>query len=154
MDGPMNGGCGRCGRWFQLCSCRFEEINRSQNITHIPNITRADTLEGRRRLRALASPCSRAHARDMGNVQSIANRLASTARHLRRPHREPKSERPKCGARTRAGGLCKAPRYRRPDGRVSPKCRMHGSLGGPRTPEGKARSLAALAKFNAERKRK
>jgi hypothetical protein len=52
----------------------------------------------------------------------------------------PKRERPRCGARTRAGGSCKAPAL--PD---KERCRMHGGLStGPKTPEGKARTLAAL----------
>jgi hypothetical protein len=52
---------------------------------------------------------------------------------------EPKRERPRCGARTRAGGLCKAPAILGKE-----RCRMHGGLAtGPKTAEGKARSLAA-----------
>jgi len=46
----------------------------------------------------------------------------------------------KCGAKTRTGKPCKAPGNGR-DGR----CKMHGGAStGPRTAEGKARSLAAL----------
>ncbi len=59
----------------------------------------------------------------------------------------PKRERPKCGARTRAGGRCKAPAtwdYER-DRPRSGRCRMHGGLAtGPRTPEGLQRTLTAL----------
>jgi hypothetical protein len=52
----------------------------------------------------------------------------------------PKRERPRCGARTRAGGSCKAPALPEKE-----RCRMHGGLStGPKTPEGKARTLAAL----------
>jgi hypothetical protein len=51
----------------------------------------------------------------------------------------PKRERPRCGARTRAGGTCKAPALPEKE-----RCRMHGGLStGPKTPEGRARSLAA-----------
>ena len=51
---------------------------------------------------------------------------------------EPKQDRPKCGARTRAGGSCKAPVLR---GKA--RCRMHGGLStGPRTADGKARCVA------------
>ena len=51
-----------------------------------------------------------------------------------------KRDRPRCGARTRAGGNCKAPAL--PD---KERCRMHGGLStGPKTAEGKARTLAAL----------
>jgi hypothetical protein len=52
----------------------------------------------------------------------------------------PKRERPRCGARTRAGGTCKAPALPEKE-----RCRMHGGLStGPKTAEGKARTLAAL----------
>jgi hypothetical protein len=52
---------------------------------------------------------------------------------------ERKRDRPKCGARTRAGGSCRAPVVR-----GKSRCRMHGGLStGPRTAEGKARSFAA-----------
>jgi hypothetical protein len=55
----------------------------------------------------------------------------------------------RCGARTRRGTSCAAPRVR---GRA--RCKLHGGAStGPRTPEGKARSLAALAAVNAARRR-
>ena len=55
-------------------------------------------------------------------------------------HNPPKRERPRCGAKTRAGGTCKAPALPEKE-----RCRMHGGLStGPKTPEGKARTLAAL----------
>jgi hypothetical protein len=55
-------------------------------------------------------------------------------------HHPPKRERPRCGARTRAGGTCKAPALPEKE-----RCRLHGGLStGPKTPEGKARTLAAL----------
>jgi hypothetical protein len=61
-----------------------------------------------------------------GRILSVGWRLA-------------KKNRPRCGAKTRAGGQCRAPAV--PDGR---RCRMHGGLStGPRTPEGKARVAAA-----------
>ena len=54
----------------------------------------------------------------------------------------PKSQRPRCQARTRAGTPCKAPclidKHR---------CRMHGGLStGPKTTEGRARIAAAQRK--------
>jgi hypothetical protein len=63
----------------------------------------------------------------------------------------PKHERPRCGAKTRAGGACKAPSVH---GKA--RCRMHGGCStGPKTPEGKARSLAAAnagwQRWNAKR---
>jgi len=57
--------------------------------------------------------------------------------------KQPKRERPKCGARTRAGGSCKAPVVR---GRS--RCRMHGGLSTvPKTAEGKARSAAGVRAY-------
>ena len=59
----------------------------------------------------------------------------------------PKSERPRCGAKTRAGGRCKAPAVwnRRDDVARNGRCRMHGGLStGPRTEEGLRRTLEAL----------
>jgi hypothetical protein len=45
---------------------------------------------------------------------------------------------PRCGVRTRAGGLCGGPAMK------NGRCRMHGGAStGPRTPEGLARSRAA-----------
>jgi hypothetical protein len=49
-------------------------------------------------------------------------------------HHAPKRERPRCGARTRTGGTCKAPALPEKE-----RCRMHGGLS-----TGKARTLAAL----------
>ena len=59
----------------------------------------------------------------------------------------PKSVRPRCGAKTRAGGHCKAPAVwnRRKDVARNGRCRLHGGLStGPRTAEGLQRTLAAL----------
>ena len=58
-------------------------------------------------------------------------------------HNPPKRERPRCGARTRAGGTCKAPALPEKE-----RCRMHGGLStGPRTAEGKARAVAAVKAY-------
>ena len=59
----------------------------------------------------------------------------------------PKSERPRCGAKTRAGGRCKALAAwdRRKDEPRNGRCRLHGGLStGPRTAEGLQRTLDAL----------
>ena len=59
---------------------------------------------------------------------------------LRPPARPPRSERPRCGARTRAGGSCAAPVVWPKGGRPRARCRMHGGLStGPRTAEGRER---------------
>jgi hypothetical protein len=56
---------------------------------------------------------------------------------------ERKRDRPNCGAKTRAGGSCKAPVVR-----GKSRCRMHGGLStGPRTVEGKARAVAAVKAY-------
>jgi hypothetical protein len=62
-----------------------------------------------------------------------------------------KRDRPRCGARTRAGAPCKAPAVA-----GGKRCRIHGGCStGPKTPEGKTRSLAAAnagwQRWNAER---
>jgi len=57
--------------------------------------------------------------------------------------KQPKRERPRCGAKTRAGGSCKAPAVR-----GKSRCRMHGGLStGPKTPEGRARSTAGVKAY-------
>ncbi len=63
-----------------------------------------------------------------------------------------KSDRPRCGAKTRAGGRCKAPAVwnRRDDVPRNGRCRMHGGLSsGPRTSDGKRRTLEALQEGRA-----
>jgi len=52
----------------------------------------------------------------------------------------------RCGAKTRQGTPCKAQAMR------NGRCKNHGGLStGPRTPEGKARALAALERYRAGR---
>lgn len=68
---------------------------------------------------------------------------------LHKPRRTitPKSERPKCGAKTRAGGKCQARAVwnKAKDKPKNGRCRLHGGLStGPKTPEGRIRSLAQL----------
>jgi hypothetical protein len=58
-----------------------------------------------------------------------------------------KSKRPRCGAKTRAGGRCKAPVVwdKTRDKPRNKRCRMHGGAStGPRTAEGLSRTLAAM----------
>ena len=61
--------------------------------------------------------------------------------------------RPKCGARTRIGRPCRAPvvwdkEHNKP---VNGKCRMHGGLStGPKTIEGRRRSLANLKQYQGD----
>lgn len=57
-----------------------------------------------------------------------------------KPKGTPKSARPFCGARTRAGTPCKARVCQKPGGKLSTRCKLHGGKStGPRTPEGRAR---------------
>ena len=54
----------------------------------------------------------------------------------------------RCGAKTRSGGTCQNPAIK---GRS--RCKLHGGLStGPRTPEGKARSIAAHTKHGRRSK--
>lgn len=54
----------------------------------------------------------------------------------------------RCGASTRAGGRCRGPRVP-----GHGRCKLHGGAStGPRSAEGKARALAALARVNAKRR--
>jgi hypothetical protein len=71
----------------------------------------------------------------------------------------PKRERPRCGARTRAGGRCQAPAVwnDRANAPRNGRCRLHGGCSvGPVSLEGKARVAAAarrtlLARWAATR---
>lgn len=89
---------------------------------------------------------------DPAHVVRAALRVAELAEAMT----PPKATRPRCGARTRAGASCQARGYRRPDGTVSARCRMHGGAStGPRTPEGRARCAeAARRRWKAYRARK
>jgi hypothetical protein len=59
-----------------------------------------------------------------------------------------KKDRDRCGAKTRAGGTCKAPVVW-----GKKRCRMHGGLStGPKTAKGRARSLAALREYRHARR--
>jgi len=53
-----------------------------------------------------------------------------------------------CGAKTRAGHPCRS--YPMKNGR----CRMHGGVVRPRTPEGEARRVAAITKHGRETRAK
>ena len=66
----------------------------------------------------------------------------------------PKSERPRCGAKMRSGGNCKARAVwdKVGDEPRNGRCRNHGGLStGPRTVDGLARTLAAM-RVGRERK--
>jgi hypothetical protein len=65
----------------------------------------------------------------------------------------PKWLRPQCGAKTRAGGRCKAtPVWDKENDRPrNGRCRMHGGLStGPKTPEGKGKALSKLKQNRGE----
>lgn len=70
------------------------------------------------------------------------------AAHYNKPSKQlPKNLRPQCGAKTRAGGRCKAPPVwdKEQNKPRNNRCRLHGGLStGAKTPEGKRRSLAGL----------
>lgn len=61
----------------------------------------------------------------------------------------PKSERPKCGARTRAGAACKARVCLKRDGTPAKRCRLHGGRStGPKSQAGRD----AIGESNRRRK--
>jgi hypothetical protein len=65
----------------------------------------------------------------------------------------PKWLRPQCGAKTRAGGRCRATPVwdKKHDRPRNGRCRMHGGLStGPKTPEGKAKALSKLKQNRGE----
>lgn len=64
------------------------------------------------------------------------------------------AKRPKCGARCHDGHLCRNPVVNSPlTDKPSRRCKFHGGMStGPRTEEGKAASLAALARGREARK--
>lgn len=89
-------------------------------------------------------------------LASAGATLANVTERVRTARKRPKTdERPRCGARCRDGHACRAAALWLP-GDPAPRngrCRLHGGLStGPRTAEGKARALAALAKVNAARR--
>lgn len=79
------------------------------------------------------------------------------AKHCPRPGQKvarhaaiPKWGRPLCGAKTRKGSPCQAPAvWDKANNRPrNGRCRMHGGLStGPKTPEGRARSLSKLKNY-------
>ena len=76
----------------------------------------------------------------VSRFEQIDRRGASKLRYLRQQaQRETKRERPLCGAKTRAGGTCKA---RCVDGKA--RCRCHGGMStGPKTEAGRAAIVAS-----------
>jgi hypothetical protein len=78
-------------------------------------------------------------------LQALCTFAEASGEHLgnKRPR---KSDRPKCGAKCRDGHACQAPVAWNPHfNRQATRCRLHGGLSsGPRSPEGKLASLAAL----------
>ena len=64
-----------------------------------------------------------------------------------------KRYRPKCGAKTRVGHPCRAPVVwdKENNQPKNGRCRMHGGLStGPKTIEGKLRSLACLKQYQGK----
>ena len=83
---------------------------------------------------------ARARARDMGLNRMIEKRKRGGSVTA-------KTDRPKCGAKTRVGGHCMALAVWdfRIDAPRNGRCRLHGGLStGPRTEEGLRRTLEAL----------
>lgn len=89
-------------------------------------------------------------ARDLLTV--VRRERHSEARDIARPiERDPRAERPRCGARCRDGHACSAPVVW-VAGEAAPRrrCRLHGGLStGPRTEAGRSRALANLRRGTA-----
>lgn len=88
-------------------------------------------------------------------LEAVRATVAGVAERVRVARkRPPTDERPRCGAKCRDGRACRAAAVWRA-GDPAPlngRCRMHGGLStGPRTAEGRARSLAGAAKGRATR---
>lgn len=95
----------------------------------LENLKRFETLPETLQPTLFSNTHAPVHAR-YGVLLAAARKSAECGQRL---------ERPQCGARTRAGGRCKAPAVR---GKA--RCRMHGGLSsGPRTKEGRARIAEA-----------
>jgi hypothetical protein len=82
----------------------------------------------------------------------LTRRRAKRTRHARGPSTAsiPKWGRPACGAKTRQGTPCKAKAlWDKENNRPrNGRCRIHGGLStGPKTPEGKAKSLSKLKNY-------
>lgn len=91
--------------------------------------------------------CLRATLRELRALIPLRYRERhAAARASARPEaRPPREERPRCGARCRNGSACQAPVVWHAGEPPRRRCRMHGGAStGPRTPEGRARSLAAI----------
>jgi len=100
----------------------------------------AECMAGSPRPPNIRRAYARARACVMGLVPMTANRKQGDPA-------TSKSERPRCGAKTRAGGRCKAPAVwnREEDEPRNGRCRIHGGHStGPRTKEGLQRTLEAM----------
>ena len=103
-------------------------------------------------VRAAAGPSLREALAVWRAVDALVAAVARVPLTVCRP---PRRRRPRCGARCRDGHPCAAAVVvqRTDEGvRYAARCRMHGGLStGPRTPEGRARALDALARGRARR---
>jgi hypothetical protein len=108
---------------------------------------------GRARGRGMDSSADLALVAGLAEVLALAaKKEAWRTRSRRKP---PRCERPRCGARTRADGECRAPAVWLA-GAVAPRngrCRMHGGLStGPRTSEGRAKCAEVARRALAARR--
>lgn len=107
---------------------------------HRVPLTKANLAEIESKVAAYRAELSRAHLDPEAMATQVAACRARITAQMRRELREVNRSL-KCGARTRDGGKCQ---MRPEDGKD--RCRLHGGLStGPKTEEGKRRSLAALA---------
>lgn len=124
----------------------LERIKATRDLTAWRSIRKraSGSRENRRYLAILdALRPTRREGRTLRELARLAAKREAQA--LRPP---PKAQRPLCGARTRAGGTCKAKVCARPNGQgMAGKCRLHGGLSSGATTEGRA----AIAHSNATR---
>lgn len=120
-------------------------------MTHTPEEPReyrGMSIEDERRIRA-------EHDARVAELREAFGTDAVEASLEIRVQRSRPSDRPRCGARTRAGGTCQAPVYwRKGDLRPRKRCRMHGNSDGPKTAEGRRRIGEAASRSNREKPRR
>lgn len=144
-------------RWRRLLARAIEFRDYAAARMREPRPARGDhaareTRESMRRWHAVSAKRAEDAARELARAEETLRRIAPSSRALSRPPSS-RAGRPQCAARCRDGHACRAPCAVGADGRVRSRCRMHGGAStGPRTPEGRARAMEALARATAARR--
>lgn len=147
-------------RWRRLLARAIEFRDYAASRMREPRTVRGDraaretreTRETMRRWHEVSAKRADDAARELARAEETLRRIAPSSRALSRPPSS-RAGRPQCAARCRDGHACRAPCAVGADGRVRSRCRMHGGAStGPRTPEGRARAMEALARATAVRR--